>query len=305
MRCSSATVGRFMAVLATLALCMQAIGKDDEYPLSRVGQTQSGYDAAILRDHPVLFLNLGNRGQRRFEMDEAGSRLRGEYLPPSSPPSTVKMPNGDVAAEFDGLAQYLEVPSSPRLSITATGILTIEAWIAPKTLQFAQVEGSGYVYWLGKGEPSQYEYAGRMYSAANHENPPRANRISGYAFNRNGGLGSGSYFQDPVAVDEWIDVTLVFNTRNVSPAFPTGYCSIFKNGILRKVTPLAQFDIEPTAGAAPLRIGTMNGRSFFAGAVGKVAVYDFELSREQILNHARMMLGPNIGRSPFDDRKSR
>jgi hypothetical protein len=71
------------------------------------------------------------------------------------------------------------------------------------------------------------------------------------------------------------------------------------------MTPLAQFDIEPTAGAAPLRIGTLNRRSFFAGAIGKVAIYDFELSPDQILNHARMMFGSDTGRNPIDARKSR
>ena len=42
---------------------------------------------------------------------------------------------------------------------------------------------------------------------------------------------------------------------------------------------------------APLRVGTMNGKSFFRGAIGKVAIYDFELNREQMLNHAQVMFG--------------
>jgi hypothetical protein len=278
------------AAFAVLFLCSQ-VTAEERHPSSTVIPTRSSYDAAILRDHPVLFLNLGNHGQQSFEGDEAGSRIRGVYLPTGSLPASVKMPNGDVAPTFDGAAQYLEVASSPLFSIATTGILTIEAWIAPKTLQFEHAEGSGYVYWLGKGEPSQYEYAGRMYSATNRETPPRPNRISGYAFNRNGGLGSGSYFQDPVGVEEWIHVTLIFNTRNVSPKYPTGYCSIFKNGILRAVTPLAQFNVEPVAGEAPLRIGTFNGGSYFAGAIGKVAVYDYELSSERIRLHAHLMFG--------------
>jgi hypothetical protein len=269
--------------------CMHVLAESSQSRPSDIHEIPAGYDAVVLGDRPVLFLNLGNHGQHPFEVNEAGPEGRAVYLPTGSPPPLVKMPNGDFAPEFDGVTQYLEVASNPRLSITATGILSIEAWIAPKTLQFSSEEGSGYVYWLGKGESSQYEYAGRMYSAANSEVPPRPNRISGYAFNRNGGLGSGSYFQDPVSVNEWIHVLLIFNTRNISPGFPTGYCSIFKNGVLRKTTALNQFNIQSSAGSAPLRVGTMTRKSFFAGAIGKVAVYDYELNPEQISKHARMM----------------
>jgi hypothetical protein len=289
-RCCNSGAAVVLSICAFVTVyCTHGIAEETAHQLSDIRQTQSSYDAAVLGDHPILFLNLGNRGERGFEADEAGSGVRGVYLPPGSRPPMVKMPNGDLAPEFDGATQYLEVASSPRLSITATGVLTIEAWIAPKALQFGRQQGSGYVYWLGKGEPSRYEYAGRMYSAVNSEIPPRPNRISGYAFNPIGELGSGSYFQDPVSVGEWIYVTLIFNTRNVSAEFPTGYCSIFKNGVLRKMTPLAQFNTRPTGGIAPLQVATMNGKSFFAGAIGKVAIYDFELNREQIQNHAQMM----------------
>ncbi len=59
------------------------------------------------------------------------------------------------------------------------------------------VEGSGYAHWLGKityGGGNQAEWAARMYSLNNEGG--RNNRISGYAFNRTGGQGVGSYFED-------------------------------------------------------------------------------------------------------------
>ena len=65
------------------------------------------------------------------------------------------MPNGDMAADFNGRSQYAQVPSSEALSVTDTGCLTIEAWIMPTTLQFPHEEGTGYVYVLGKGAPGQ------------------------------------------------------------------------------------------------------------------------------------------------------
>src|SRR6185437_3422348 len=110
---------------------------------------------------------------------------------------------------------------------------------------------------LGKGRPGQQEYAGRMYSLRNDANPPRPSRISGYAFNLDGGLGSGAYFQDKLKKGDWIHVTLVFGNL----------IKIYKGRTLRQTVPLSQFDVHPGFGDAPLRIGTRDGNSFFYGAV--------------------------------------
>jgi Concanavalin A-like lectin/glucanases superfamily len=261
-------------------------------PTQGANSTQgSDYDAAILADQPVLYLTMGAASDQGVEPDQAGSHLDGQYRPDNAVPPTIAMPNGDLARHFDGASQYLEVPSSAALSVPTTGTLSIEAWMAPDTLQFEHEEGSGYVYWLGKGDHGEYEYAMRMYSLTNTETPPRPNRISGYAFNPAGGLGSGSYFQDPVVPGQWIHVVLVINTIAISPQFPTGFVTITKNGVARKTTALDQFGVVPVAGSAPFRAGTLNLRSFFAGSIGKVAVYDYELTREQILTHTHAMLG--------------
>jgi hypothetical protein len=71
---------------------------------------------------------------------------------------------------FSGDGQYVEIPSAPDLSFGRDG-LTISAWLRPETLDFSKTEGSGYVYWLGKGERNQQEWALRMYSYTNREKP--------------------------------------------------------------------------------------------------------------------------------------
>ncbi len=250
----------------------------------------SAYDLMILADHPVLYLGMGSATDQGVEPDQTGSGHDGTYFPDNAAPPTVAMPNGDLARQFDGATQYLEVPSHPALSVPTTGILSIEAWIAPDTLQFDHEEGSGYVYWLGKGARGEQEYAMRMYSLRNAETPPRPNRISGYAFNPTGGLGSGSYFQDSVSPGAWIHIVLVINTAT-SPQYPTGYVTISKNGVARKTTGLDQFNVVPVAGEAPFRVGTQTSRSFFAGSIGKVALYDYELTGDQVLAHTQAMLG--------------
>jgi hypothetical protein len=113
-----------------------------------------------------------------------------------------------------------------------------------------------------------------MYSKSTN----RPNRISGYVFNPEGGLGSGSYFQDEVRSRRWIHVALIIDG-------PKGTVSLFKNGELRKTTPFSQFDVTPQPGNAPLRIGTRDRRSFFKGAIGKIAVYRRALTAAQLRAH--------------------
>jgi hypothetical protein len=248
----------------------------------------STYDIEVLAARPVLYLTMANTSSGH-EPDRSGHGRGGLYQPNKHPPTTANLPNGDRAADFTGAGQYLEVPDSPMLSIPTTGMLTIEAWIRPDTLRFSQTEGSGYVYWLGKGRPRAQEYAMRMYSDINTEQPPRPNRISGYVFNLDGGLGSGAYVQDPVTSGTWIMIDLVIDTVHTNPAAPTGTVKIYKDGTLRGSQALTQFDIHPRRGSAPFEIATRNGASYFAGAIGKVAVYDTAGTPEQIQHRFQAM----------------
>jgi len=244
----------------------------------------SPYDTAVLQDNPVMYLPLSAATGASAETDRSGRGHNGHYFPVSSNFSKAPMPNGDRATVFNGTNQYIEVPTSVELSVRRGAGLTLEAWIRPDTLDFTYDEGDGYVHWAGKGAPGQHEYALRMYSRTNTASPARPNRISGYAFNLVGGLGSGSYFQDPVTVGGWIHVAVVINTR-VRP----GVISIYKNGVLRKTTPLSQFDVVPRPGNAPLRIGTRDFGSFFRGAIGKFAIYAYPLTQAKIAAHTARM----------------
>lgn len=148
---------------------------------------------------------------------------------------------------------------------------------------------SGYVHWMGKGVSGQHSWVARMYNLTNSENRP--NWISGYAFNLTGGLGAGSYFQDAVTAGEWIHYALVINTINTSVQYPTGYTKIFKNGVQRDQDSLSDYNIVPGNGTAPMRVGTRDLASFFEGAVGKVAHYDYELTSTQLVAHSNAMTG--------------
>ena len=243
--------------------------------------TLSSYDSSVLADSPSHFYTLSDGGQNASNSAGGGNA---RFV---NSPSKTRLPNGDIASVFNGSNQYVEVPDSNSLSVTDTGALTVEAWIRPDTLQFSRQEGTGYVHWLGKGASGQHEYAARMYSYNNSENRP--NRISAYAFNRSGGLGAGSYFQNNVVVGQWIHVTMVINAKATSGKYPSGYTKIYQNGTLRDQDSLSQYSIRPENGSAPLRIGTRDFNSFFKGGIGKVAVYNYELSQNAIATHYQKM----------------
>jgi len=183
---------------------------------------------------------------------------------------------------FSGDGDYVEIPSAPDVSLGPRG-LTVSAWLKPDTLEFSKAEGSGYVYWMGKGEKDQYEWAARMYSHTNRENPPRPNRISFYLFNLDGGLGQGSYSQEPVRIGEWIQITARASR---------GETAIYRNG---EYVRCDEYDgpaghgcqahperIHPMPGNAPLRLGTRDFKSFFQGGLSQVRIWNRALEGEEI-----------------------
>jgi concanavalin A-like lectin/glucanase superfamily protein len=280
-------VGPVVGVLA--AVCLTAMVAS---PASALGATlnresaASTYDNAVMADRPVGFWH-----------DAPGHDLVGQrHARPVGAPGATRTPNGDSAATFDGTRRYLEIADSNRWSPATTRRLTVEAWMRPSTLQFPNC----YVHWLGKGEPGQQEWTLRMYARSTPcESPQRSNRVSVYAFNRSGGLGTGAYFQgglDRVPVmqpNAWVHVVGVINAVDKSATYPNGYVRMYRNGRLVNTRDLSStVPITLQNGTAPLRIGTQDLGGFFRGAIGKVALYDRELSASRVLAHYRAMNSP-------------
>jgi hypothetical protein len=197
-------------------------------------------------------------------------------IPAGLQPSTTKY------LEFSGDGDYVEIPSAPDLSPGPDGF-TVSAWLKPDTLEFARTEGSGYVYWMGKGERNSFEWAMRMYSYRNQEKPPRPNRISFYLFNPRGGLGEGSYSQEPIHAGAWIQITATAKG---------GETAIYKDGVYVRCDEYNgpaghgchahNERIQPAPGRAPLRLGTRDLKSFFQGGVAQVRIWNRALGKEEI-----------------------
>jgi hypothetical protein len=263
-----------------------------------------GYDDVVLADHPVAYWAMRHAAGQ--EPDLTGHGHDGSYV--AGTPGPASLPNADVAADFDGATQYLTVPSSAALSIPTTHSLTWEAWIRPDVLQFPHEDpSSGAVAWMGKCE--QYapscEWEARLYSLQTNETPNRPNRFSAYAFNPGAGLGSGADWQpaaNVVAAGHWYHVVGEYTTLSqpagcASSAQYPGSLDIWVNGVEWDQSAhgdtgcMSQYQVVPTAGNSAVNIGTMATDSWFAGAIGKVAIYDYLLTDAQITQHYRAMTG--------------
>jgi hypothetical protein len=244
----------------------------------------ASYDATVLADEPSAYWSMESP-RSGSEKDHTDNKHTGIYF---GRPGATKLPNGDTAADFDGKAEYLQVADAAALSPATRGVFTLEAWMRPDALKFPdKEEGKGYLHWMGKGEPGNHEYVARFYSS----DTDRPNRISGYLFNASGGKGAGSYFQDEVTKGAWIHYVLVINARATSEKYPNGYIRVYRNGQPKDTTNLDYRGtvIVPERGNAPFRVATRDRDSFFEGAIGKVAIYEKELSRTRIERHYRVM----------------
>ena len=187
--------------------------------------------------------------------------------------------NENSSAYFDGNETYLEIPDNDAFSISTTGALTISVWVSPEVLNFQKAEAGGYVHWMGKGVPHQHEWVFRMYNkdlSQGQENRP--NRMSAYAFNLEGGLGSGSYVQEQIQANEWIHLVARYDVES-------NKITLFKNGVQKDQDDLYDitYGVQVQNGTAPLRLGTRSQWSYFQGRIDDLRIYNRALSNSEIM----------------------
>ncbi len=259
---------------------------------------ESRYDQTILSDLPVALWDVA--AIQVNEPDISGHGNTGTfktYQASTVLPGPAAMPNGDQAADFNGVNQYLMVPSNASFSIPTTSSLTWEAWIRPDVLNFPNSSNYGYIDFMGKCAEC------RMYNAANSQD--RCDRLSAYVFNPSAGEGSGADWQPAcglVQAGQWLHVVAEYTTLGQPIACPNastfpGSINIWVNGLkwdqaVHGATGcMGQYGVIPAANTSPLNIGTMAYDVWFQGAVGKVAIYNYLLSQAQINRHFSVMSG--------------
>jgi hypothetical protein len=264
------------------------------------GGAAATYDQTILADGPVAYWAMNKLSAT--EPDLTGNNHTGTYQRGATAAAT--LPNGDTAADFNGSSQYVSVPSAAVFSISNTHSLTWEAWIRPDVLEFPNNSG-GYVDWMGKCQDygPTCEWEARMYTTTNSEN--RCNRLSAYVFNPSAGLGSAADWQPTCGlimpatwyhvVGEYTTLSQPSDCQNAT-TYP-GMIDIWVNGVKwahsshGQTGCMSQYNVVPAANSSPLNIGTMAMDAWFAGAIGKVAIYGKLLTAAQVTAHYRAMAG--------------
>ncbi len=192
--------------------------------------------------------------------------------------------NGTGAFEFDGIDDKIIIRNHPSLSPTLTGEYSVALWVRFDQLDFVgEGKYKDWVDFIGKKGEGNHEWSLRFYNKSNEEN--KKNRICGYQFNLEGGLGAGTFVQEPVAEGEWMHLVVVYGENKVK---------LYKNGILRREDGIKdqlirgqKVDIVPTKGNADVSIGTTNNQVFFKGSIDDLRMYNYQLPPEEIQELSR------------------
>ena len=261
------------------ALGLTALGVP--FPLSAAAH----YEQVVLAKKPVAYWRLGEaRGPDAVDRTTNGHTGTYHGSPVFQERGAIKS-DANTAITLDGHRSYIEIASHPNFSQPTSGMgLTIEVWARPDVLDFVGETDDPYIFWLGKGEPHQQEWALRFYSRTSQDRP---NRISAYLFNPEGGLGAGAYFQDVLTAGKWMHVVACFDPGDAETQGARVH--IYKNGVLRLGPPAPgtlyrnpQWQITSIPGPAPVRLGTRDLKSFLTGGLDEVAIYPRVLTAQEI-----------------------
>lgn len=181
---------------------------------------------------------------------------------------------GDGAFEFSDLKDNIKINDFDSLSPSTFGQhFTVSFWAKfDETTFIGEGSQKNYINFLGKGNSVDgQEFVFRQYNSSNSEG--RNNRISFYAFNQEGGLGAGSYFQENIREGEWIYITGVISGTPIK---------IYKNGVLRNSNLLSEYSIQMKNTEADLYIGKQEGDYYFNGSIDELRVYNKSLNDCQV-----------------------
>ena len=186
-------------------------------------------------------------------------------------------------AHFDGTS-WIELPDSPDFSAAGTGTkgITILAFMTV-TDWSAGSHNNEYLHWLGKGRSRAHEWVFRTYvDGGGGEAPQRKRRTSFYAFNPQGGLGTGSYAQTGHEKEGEERMMGGSITTRGTGRYP-GKTTITVNGVAIDHDPLSSYSTIPEHTNAPVGIGSRgDGTGGLVGVIRRVAFFNRELKAPEL-----------------------
>ncbi len=232
-----------------------------------VGDTGSLPARKVWDNHFVMVQHLEQSGTPGVYVDSTAGHHDGTVADSTKPTGQPALIGG--GAVFDSLESAITIPDSRDFSLATTGQLTISFWISPSVADF-QSSADGFINFMGKGDDGRYEWSLVFYNKDGNDRPQR---ISFYLDNPQGGLSSGSYTEQPVALNEWVYITAEVDSR---------FTYIFRNGVLAGQDPYNGPDafivVHPQRSTEPLRIGTRNLEGWFQGRMDEVRISNVDRS---------------------------
>jgi hypothetical protein len=243
--------------------------------------TLSPYAKRVLSLRPVAYWRLGE-SRLPTAFDWSKHNHNGTYHGPAILGQIGAIKNDPNRAVGLHGKSYVQIPTSDAFSLKHG--LTVEAWMRPDRLDFPGETEDPYVHWLGKGEKGRFQWGFRFYSKRRPDGTlsARPNRISAYAWNADGALGAGAYFEEPLTAGQWIHVVAVYEPPGKGAGVQIYRDGVFKKGPPSSGTLYSTFGIVPKTGTAPLRLGTRDLQSFLIGGLDEVAIYPRALTAQEI-----------------------
>ncbi len=259
-----------------------------------IGGTKPGlsaYEKTVLADHPAGYWRLGETAGATVAVDSSGHKRNGAYhgKPKLGEAGAITFDN-NTALGLDGpiSKSYVQIPANKVFSVATSGKgLSVEVWMRPDALKFTGEKSKDaknpYIHWLGKGENGGFEWGFRFYSDTAVDRP---NRISAYIWNAVGGEGAGAYFQQKLTKSKWLHIVATYD----DPGTPKAQVRIYVDGLPSPHngstgTLYTSYQIKPTTGTAPVRLGTRDLASFLTGGLDEAAIYPYVLTPQQISDH--------------------
>ena len=187
-------------------------------------------------------------------------------------------------AIFNG-AGSINLGDSPDFSVATKQAMTILVFLTVD--DWTGAGASEYVHWAGKGKANAHEWTFRHYvRGGTGEAATRQGRTSFYHFNPAGGLGSGSYYQDPTYP---VRERMIVATANMSQI------ALYVEGQLRDVDLLSDYAIVPKDTASPVMLGTRgDATGSLIGKIRRVAFFDRLLTAAEIYSIYNDRLLPEV-----------